>query len=87
MRIIKFICCTVVLFIINCSLQAQSKDTITAQKIIDKGSQGDILLGIKNKKDQLNNTPVFVRQGDSICRKDMIDSLKKFRRTQTKKGN
>ena len=87
MRSIKFICCPVFLFIMNCSLHAQSKDTLTAQKIIDKGSQGDILLGVKNKKDQLKNTPVFLRQEDSICRKDKIHSSKKFRRTQIKKGS
>ena len=71
----------------NCSLHAQSKDSITAQKIIDKGSKGDIILGEKNKKDQINNTPVVLHPGDSICRKDSIQSSKKFRRNQNKKGS
>jgi|GEM_PF-2269420 len=86
MRSINFICCSVFLFIMNCSLHAQSKDTVPAQKIIDKGSKGDIILGVKNKKDQLNNTPVFLHSRDSICRKDIIGSSKKSSRRQIKKG-
>ena len=87
MRRIKLICYLVFLCIMNCSLHAQSKDTIPAQKIIDKGSKGDIILGEKNKKDQLNNTPVLLHTGDSICRKDIFRSSKKFRRNQIKKGS
>ena len=86
MSSIKFICCPVFLFIMNCSLHAQSKDTIVTQKIIDKGSKGDIILGEKNKKDQLTNTPVLLHPGDTICRKDIIRSSKKLRRKQNKKG-
>lgn len=68
-------------------LHAQSKDTITAQKIINKGTKGDIILGEKNKKDQLNNTPVFLHSKDSICKKGSIQSSKKVRRKQIKKGS
>lgn len=68
-------------------LHAQSKDTITTQKIIDKGSKGDIILGEKNKKDQLNAAPVSLRPGDSICRKDSTRSPKKSRKKQNKKGS
>ena len=70
----------------NCSLHAQSKGAITTQKIVDNGSKGDIILGEKSKKDQLNNTLVFVHPGDSICRKDIIQFSKKIRRNQIKKG-
>ena len=68
-------------------LHAQSKDTIPAQKIIDKGSKGDIILGEKNKKDQLNNAPVLLHPKDSVCRKDSIKSSKKTRTKQNKKGS
>lgn len=87
MKTIKFICYPVFLLIMNYSLQAQSKDTTTAQKIIDKGSKGDIILAEKNKKDQLNNAPVLLYSKDSICRKDTIRSSKKLRRNQNKKGS
>lgn len=71
----------------NCSLHAQSKDTTTAQKIIDKGTKGDIILGEKNKKDQLSSTPVFLNPKDSICKKENIQYSKKIRRKQIKKGS
>ena len=84
---IKFICYPVFLLIMNYSLHAQSKDTLTAPKIIDKGSEGDIILGEKNKKDQLNKAPVLLYSKDSICKKDMIRSSKKIRSNQNKKGS
>jgi hypothetical protein len=87
MKTVKFACCTIFLFIMNCSLYAQSKGTITAKKIIEKGSEGDITLGQKNKKDQLNNPPIILHQRDLICGKDILRSSKKFRRNQNKKGS
>ena len=87
MKSIKFICYPIFLLIMNYSLHAQSKDTTTAQKIIDKGSEGDIILGEKNKKDQLNNAPVLLYSKDSICRKGITRSPKKLRRNQNKKGS
>ena len=86
MSSIKFICCPMFLLIVNCSLFAQSKDTITAKKIVDSGSKGDIILGEKNKKDQLNDTPVLLYSNDSACKKD-VRSSKKLRRKQNKKGS
>ena len=79
---IKFICCNIFLFILSCSVYAQSKDTMTTQKIIDKGSKGDIILGEKNKKEQLNNTPVLLHTKDSVYRKNVIRPSKKIRRKQ-----
>ena len=82
----NFICCPIFLLIMNCSLSGQSRDTITAQKIIDKGSKGDIILGEKNKKEQLNNPPVSLHAKDSVCRSDARSS-KKLRKKQNKKGS
>lgn len=87
MRRIKFICFLNFLFFTGGFLYAQSGDTITAQKIIDKGSKGDIILGEKNKKDHLNSAPVLLHPQDSICRKDSTRSSKKIRRKQIKKGS
>ena len=68
-------------------MHAQSKDTMTAKKIIDNGSKGDIILGEKNKKDRFNNAPIFLYEGNSICRKDSILSSKKIRGNQIRKGS
>ena len=87
MSSIRISCCAIFLFIMNCTLLAQSKDTMTAQKIIDKGSKGDIILGVRNKKDQLNHPPVLLHPKDTICRKVIIRSSKKIRKHQIKKGS
>ena len=83
----KFTCIPALLLFINCSLHAQTKDTLSAQQLIEKGSKGDIILGEKNKKDQLNDIPVLLHSKDSVCRKDVLRSSKKSRKKQTKKGS
>jgi hypothetical protein len=65
-------------------MNAQSIDTLRAKQIIEKGSNGDIILGEKNKKDQLKATPVLLHQKDSVCRKDVLRSPKKLRRKQNR---
>ena len=82
MRSVRFISFPIFLFLFNCSLDAQSIDTLSAQHIIEKGSTGDIILGKKNKQDQLKNAPVLLHQKDSVCRKDILRSSKKLRRKQ-----
>ena len=84
MRSLKFISFPIFLLLLNCSLNAQSTDTLPAQQIIEKGSKGDIILGEKNKKDQLKDTPVLLHQKDSVCRKDVLRSSKKLRRKQNR---
>lgn len=83
MKSIKFICFPILL-LINCSLFAQSIDTLSAKQAIEKGSKGDIILGEKNKKDQIKDTPVLLHQKDSVCRKDASRSSKKLRKTKLK---
>lgn len=63
-------------------MDAQSIDTLSAKRVIEKGSKGDIIIGEKNKKDQLKDTPVLLHQTDSVCRKDVLRSSKKLRRKQ-----
>ena len=82
MRSIKFISFPIFLFLFNCSLDAQSIDTLSAKRVIEKGSKGDIILGEKNKKDQLKDTPVLLYQTDSVYRKDVLRSSKKLLRKQ-----
>ena len=78
----KLTCIPVFLLLVNCSLHAQSGDTLSAKKITEKGSKGDIILGEKNKKDQLNHVPVLPGSKDSLYRKDVIQPTKKIRRKQ-----
>lgn len=84
MRSVKFISFPVFLFLFNCSLDAQSIDTVSAKQIIEVGSKGDIIRGKKIKKDQLKDTPVLLHQKDSVCRKDILPSSKKLRRKQNR---
>jgi len=84
MRSVKFISFPIFLFLFNCSLDAQSTDTLSAQQAIEKGSKGDIILGEKNKKNQLKDTPVLLHQKDSVCRKDVLQFSKKLRRKQNR---
>ena len=83
MRSIKFISFPILL-LINCSLDAQSIDTLSAKQVIEKGSKGDIILGEENKKDQLKDTPVLLHQKDPVCGKDTLRSSKKLRKKQNR---
>lgn len=84
MRHLKFISFPVFLILLNCSLHAQSIDTLSAKQVIEKGSKGDIILGEKIKKDQIKATPLSLHQKDSVCRKDVPLSSKKLRRKQNR---
>ena len=84
MSSLKFTCIPALLLFINCSLHAQTKDTLSAQQLIEKGSKGDIILGEKNKKDQIKDTPVLLHQKDSVCGKDTLRSSKKLRKKQNR---
>ncbi len=84
MRSVRFISFPIFLFLFNYSLDAQSADTLSASKVIEQGSKGDIILGKKIKKDQLKETPVLLHQRDSVCRKDVLRSSKKLRRKQNR---
>lgn len=84
MSSLKYIGIPAMLLLINCSLNAQSKDTLSAKQLIEKGSKGDIILGEKNKKEQLKNAPVLLQLKDSVCSKKDIRSSKKLRRKQSR---
>jgi len=84
MRAIKFISFPIFLFLFDCSLDAQSIDTLSAKRVIEKGTKGDIIIGEKNKKDQLKDTPVLLHQTDSVCRQDVLRPSKKSLRKQNR---
>ena len=84
MRSVRFFSIPIFLTLLNSSLDAQSIDTLSVQQVIEKGSKGDIILGEKYKKEQLKTTPVLLRQKDSVCRKDVLQSSKKLRRKQNR---
>jgi hypothetical protein len=84
MKILKFIGFPVFLILLNCSLDAQFIDTPSAKQVIENGSIGDIILGEKNKKDQLKDTPVLLHQKDSVCIKDVSRPPKKLRGRQNR---
>jgi hypothetical protein len=85
MRSIKFLSFPIIL-LINHSLNAQSTDTLSARHLIEKGSKGDIIVGEKNKKDQIKDSPVLLHQKDSVCGKDALRSSKKLRKKQNKRN-
>jgi hypothetical protein len=54
-------------------LMAQSRDTIpTAKQIIEKGTEGDIILGKENRKKQLKASAQFMQATDSIQQKKTV---------------
>ena len=86
MRSIKFISFLTLPLLLNCSLNAQSIDTLSAKQVIEKASKGDIILGEKNKKDQIKDIPVLLHLKDSVCGKDVLGSSKKLCRKQNRKN-
>ncbi len=44
----------------------QSKDSLPAKPLIEKGATGDLIIGKENKKKQLSKSPQFLQQTDSL---------------------
>jgi len=64
-----FICFFTVL-LISGNMIAQSKDSVPAGPLIEKGTKGDLILGKENKKKQLNASPQLLLANDSIRKKE-----------------
>ena len=60
MKRINFI--LIFLFITSGTLMAQSKDTPSAKKVVEKGAKGDMILGNEIKKKQLTASPQGLKQ-------------------------
>jgi hypothetical protein len=55
-----------ILFSTNTKIMAQARDSVQTKKIIEQGAHGDIILGKQNQKKQLNASPEFLQQRDSV---------------------
>jgi hypothetical protein len=75
-----------VIFTITTKIMAQAKDSAPAKKVVEKGAQGDIILGRKNKKNQLNASPQQLQQKDSVQREASTQSKKKKSKSKGRKG-
>jgi hypothetical protein len=56
---------------ISGSLRAQSIDIATAKKLVEKGAQGDIILGKEYRQKQLSTTPQQLQNADLILEKKL----------------
>ena len=68
--------------LISCDMMAQKQDLIPARSLVEKGEQGDIILGKESKKSQLSFTPRILEAADSSSKNEVIQ---KRQRTNTKK--
>jgi hypothetical protein len=75
-----FICFFTVL-LIGGNIMAQSKDSVPARPLIEKGTSGDLILGKENKKKQLNASPQLLPTNDSIRKKETGVQPKKKEQT------
>ena len=77
MSILKYTSLFIFLLVINVALHAQSKDTLSARQVIENGSKGDVILGEKIKKAQLNDSAVLLHSKNNVRSKEAIRSSKK----------
>ena len=64
--------------LVVCSVgMAQKQDSVAVKSLVEKGSQGDILLGNENKKNQLSGAPQILNITDSSQKKDIHSKKKK----------
>lgn len=64
-------------FMIGGIVSAQSNDTLSAKKLAEKGTKGDIILGNEYKQQQLNVTPQLLKTSDSVITKEPMNTKKK----------
>ena len=50
---------------------AQKQDLIPARPLVEKGEQGDIILGKEREKSQLSFTPQILEAADSSSKKEV----------------
>jgi hypothetical protein len=63
--------------LISCDMMAQKQDSIPARSLVEKGAQGDIILGIENKKGQLSATPQTLQVEDPSRKKEVHSKRQK----------
>ena len=62
----KMSCIWVGALLIGCHAMAQKHDTIPVKPLIEKGSKGDLIIGNKNKQQQLGKSVQVLSQTDSL---------------------
>lgn len=63
---------------------AQKEDSIPAKPLIEKGAQGDILIGKENQKSQLSAAPQMLNT-NAACKKDVGAKKKKAKHKRSAK--
>ena len=54
------------ILLISCHAMAQKQDTIPVKPLVEKGAKGDLIIGNKNRQQQLNKSPEQLLQTDSL---------------------
>jgi len=62
--------------LVSCRIIAQKQDSIPVRPLVEKGSQGDVLLGNENRKARLSAVPQMLNAIDS-SQKDIHSQKKK----------
>lgn len=65
--------------LVTCDSMAQKQDSIPARSLIEKGTQGDIILGQEGKKRQLSAKPAMLNPADSSQKKKIHSKAKNKR--------
>jgi hypothetical protein len=65
------------LFLTSITLSAQTNDTLSAKRVTEKGSKGDIILGNEYKQKQLSSAPQLLQSADSVLKKEPASTSKK----------
>ena len=68
--------------LISCDCVAQRQDSVPVRPLVEKGGQGDILLGKETKKAQLSAGPQILSAADSTQKKEIRSKKKKKNNTK-----
>lgn len=63
--------------LVSCRIIAQKQDSIPVRPLVEKGSQGDVLLGNENKKARLSAVPQMLNAVDPSQEKAIHSKKKK----------
>jgi len=77
-----------IIFTLTTKIMAQAQGSAPAKRVVEKGAQGDIILGKQNKKNQLNASPQQRQQKDSLHPEVSNPSKKKKSKSKSRsRGN
>jgi hypothetical protein len=67
--------------LISCDCVAQKQDSVPVKPLVEKGGQGDILLGKETKKAQLSAAPQILNAADPSQKKNIRPKKKNDKKT------